>query len=175
MGTLFVGNGVVFPIVAYYLRHVTLTPATWRAYLRWSLVVGVVVPLLVVVAVCVVNLVARNPDRPPLTVTIFALVWSAPGLVTCHNAFSDLRRGPVTTVEQVKSIDIVKEDVGQANAVHVWRTCVVTFDDGARRRLDRYSVKYATEDPCHGIAAGDRVRMEALPHVDETLSVDRVR
>lgn len=174
MALLFIGNGLVLPLVAYWLRHVTLTASTWRSYLTWSLVVGAAIPLLVVASVCVVALVARNPDRPPVTMFVFALCWSAPGLIANHNALSDLRRGPRALVEQVRGTTQVKNDVGQGHAVHVWRSCVVTFADGTKRTLDRYAVKYAGEDPCHGIQAGDRVRLTVLPRVDELVSIQDV-
>ena len=171
---LFIGNGPVFPIVAYYLRHETLTSATWRAYLGWSLAIGVALPLSIIAAVTAVTFVARRADRPPLTMFLFALFWSAPGLISNHDAISDWRHGPKAIVEQVRDTAHVQEDVGQGNAVHMWTTCVLTFDDGSKRTLDRYAVKVSTEDPCHGMRAGDRVRLTVLPRVDELVSIEEI-
>ena len=169
---MIIGNGPVLLLVAFYLRHVTMSPSTWRGYLAASLVVGAAIPLLLVGAVTVVALVRRDPDRSARRMMCFGLFWSAPVLIANHNAISDLRHGPTAIAERVRSAARFDEDSGGGEGAHVWHACKLTFADGSTHTLDRYAVRYSYEDPCHGIQAGDQIRLVKLPHVDEVIAID---
>jgi hypothetical protein len=169
---LVLGNGFLLPLVAYYLRHVTMASSTWRACLIWSLMVGVAVPLLIIGAVTVVSVIARDPNHSARLMVFFGLFWSAPGLVSNHNAISDLRHGPQSIHERVRDAARFDKSSGGGVSSRTWHYCTLTFDDGSKHTLDRYAVEYAYLDPCHGIRAGDRIRLVKLPHIDELIAID---
>ena len=162
-------------LVAYYLRHVTLTPSTWRGYLIASLVVGLALPLLIVGATTVIALVRRDPNHSARLMFFFGLFWSSPVLIANHNAISDLRHGPTSIVERVRSTAQFDRDEGGPDQTRIWHYCKLTLADGRTQTLDRYAVEYSHQDPCRGIQAGDRIRLVKLPHVDEAIAIEALR